>query len=180
MGTAVTVLSILGPTLITKAANRVVKLFEVLQKWEQTLNKQISKEPNALAPIFHFAWFPFTRQDELGTIILALLSLCFFGNFGSKWDREGTRDTRREEVERRAQIIILTRHDIPLPDGTMISHCCHNDEPEAQWTMFAQSRESKHNFPSFALSGLDGVASPDVFLQNIAELQNYAQHCSVA
>ena len=82
-------------------------------------------------------------------------------------------DTRREKVERRAQIIILTRHDIPLPDGTMISHCCHNDEPQC-------SRESKHNFPSFALSGLDWVASPDVFLQNIAELQNYAQHCSVA
>ena len=131
MGTAVTVLSILGPTLITKAANRVVKIFEVLQKWEQTLNKQISKEPNALAPIFHFAWFPFTRQDELGTIILALLSLCFFGNFGPKWDREGTMDTRLEEVERRAEIIILTRHDIPLLAATMMSQwhngqCSHN------------------------------------------------------
>ena len=131
METAVTVHSIEGPTLITKAANRVVKIFEVLQKWEQTLNKQISKEPNALAPIFHFAWFPFTRQDELGTIILALLSLCFFGNFGPKWDREGTMDTRREEVERRAEIIILTRHDIPQLDGTMMSQwhngqCSHN------------------------------------------------------
>ena len=94
-------------------------------------------------------------------------------------------DTRREEVERRAEIIILTRHDIPLPDGTMISHCCHNDGAMAQWTMFVRTISGEHNLRRasrlvIALSGLDLVASPDVFLQNIAELQNYAQYCSVA
>ena len=83
MDTAVTVLSIECATLIIKAANRVVQIFEALQS-------KVAKQKKF--------W----------------LSLCFFGNFGPKRDREGTMDTRREEVERRAEIIILTRHDVPL------------------------------------------------------------------
>ena len=68
------------------------------------------------------------------------LSLCFFGNFGPKWDREGTMDTRREEVERRAEIIILTRHDIPLlpqwwASGTMDNVRTISGE-QAQWSKF--------------------------------------------
>ena len=80
----------------------------------------------------------------------------------------------------------------------MISHCCHNDEPVAQWTMFAQSRESKHN--SFVCTfriGLGCVAGcvcakycrtaelctlllSSIILSNIVQLQVFAQYSKVA
>ena len=101
-------------------------------------------------------------------------------------------DTRREEVKRRAEIIILTRHDIPQLAATMMSQwhngqCSHN-LGRAQW--------SKFYFACTFRIGLDCVAGcvsakyrrtaelctillSCIILLNIAQLRVFAQYCTV-